>query len=334
MNGMPKHVSNTSLKEKVQVYFRLAVRSKWLFLVSTMLLPFSSNFFTNAIEPGALFNITSWSSAAYMYFLICVIFLIVQLAHSRELLSSINDYQEDRMQLITPKLLEMLLQIQTFSTERKFELTQKPKFLSSIEEASNIWGFKLIAQETCLYVRDLALVFDEEAQFRVTFFQRCEVEHRDSLQMIGHAAEAGYQQSSLYKTFPLQGELLPGMAKPHFHTRIVRADPEDSEVLERIVILADNAEVRASFCFDGRSEERELTICQYIGIPVFTADNQIIGLLQIDTDKPNCFGDNKETIRAWAEHLFLPFAVDLADVYEEERLLAAVHDYFNLNSLP
>ena len=87
--------------------------------------------------------------------------------------------------------------------------------------------------------------------------------------------------------------------KMHYHLKIFM------ENKPRVRILNGNEEILKNFIIESDEDDRVSKIEQYIGIPIF-CDNEVISLLQIDTDCRNLFGKTIEEIEEFAEN-FQPF---------------------------
>lgn len=93
-----------------------------------------------------------------------------------------------------------------------------------------------------------------------------------------------------------------------------------------IHICHNKETVKKDFHFIEDSKTREEQICQYIGIPLFTARKKIELLLQIDVSKPNVFGKTYEDVLKVAENIFYPYIALLNKAYERDLIFNEYYD--------
>lgn len=182
--------------------------------------------------------------------------------------------------------------------------------ISSLREA---FGFQTMAMQIC---HELYRVLHEHlgiTNHTVTVYQRFDKTATNCVcKMIAYGNQ--YQRESLSYSKEYS---IPTTCNDHtpYHSRIF------CENSDEIRLLVDQTEIRSKFHFHKNCEEREKAIQQYIGIPMKARGQDIVFVLQVDSDVANCFGSDKETMRSLANAIIYPYASLLSMYYEMDRLL-------------
>lgn len=152
---------------------------------------------------------------------------------------------------------------------------------------------------------------NEKDDVYVTVYQRI---NTNSCKMIAYSAD--HEVSNYGIEYPIPAPCDDDLfGKIEYHSYVFHSEKKE------ITSFHTHELVMGAFVIHGNSEDREGNIQQYICIPISPAKLGVTFLLQVDTNIPNFFGDNKKAVNDFAKNVIYPFAQLLHMAYEQSRMI-------------
>lgn len=92
------------------------------------------------------------------------------------------------------------------------------------------------------------------------------------------------------------------------------------------IIIHRKANMKGNFEILEMSKEREEKICQYVGIPIKTNNNNVICVLQVDVSEEKILGNNYKDVKFFADNILKPFSSILYNAYERDCVINTLYD--------
>lgn len=171
--------------------------------------------------------------------------------------------------------------------------------------------FQSAACLVCETLRDTLSKNEEKDDVYVTVFQKTSP---DKCKMIAYSVNYEVSSYGVEYDIPSQNEE-DLFGKIEYHSYVFYSG------IKEITTFHTHELVMKAFVIHSNSEEREKNIQQFICIPISPAKLGVTFLLQVDTNVPNFFGDNKKAVDDFAKNIIFPFAQILHMAYEQSRMI-------------
>lgn len=188
--------------------------------------------------------------------------------------------------------------------------TQEKKNKDILEKLDRI-DFQSAAFVVCQTLCSYLSKNEEKDDVYVTVYQRI---NTDSCKMIAHSADHEVSNYGIkyHIPAPCDDDLF---GKIEYHSYVFHIGNKEITSFHTHELVMD------AFVIHDKSKDREEDIQQYICIPISPAKLGVTFLLQVDTNIPNFFGDNKKAVNDFAKNVVFPFAQLLHMVYEQSRMI-------------
>lgn len=258
---------------------------------------------------------------AFQYFGVFFWITIIVYCLAVVLIAWANRYQKEKMnetRLLKQALLGIDVVLRTWGVKmqkcaKKMKTLSLPTDRVAIEKILTETDFQAAAFTVCEKLCDNLSKYCDNDNVYITVYQKFEEQGELKCKMV---AFSGNHEPSTYSdryTIPKYSEDLFGVIE--YHTFVFAANKTD------ISTFCNPMEVETAFVLHEKSRKREEKIQQYICVPIAPAKLGVTFLLQIDTDVPNLFGRDKETVEKFAKIAIYPFAQFLHMMYEQSRTI-------------
>lgn len=189
-------------------------------------------------------------------------------------------------------------------------------------EINSIADFQTLSFDICKELYTFVSNNCKCEESEITIFQRfTDDEGKDFVTMIAYKNSQNRQPATYGEKFYLNSK----KKKQPVFVDIFK------DVNAEVKILHSKKYVKKEFNYLNSSKSREEKICQYIGIPIRTNRKKVEILLQIDVSQKRVFGMRYNTVKTFAEDIFLPFANLLYCSYERDLVLNKFYDVLEEN---
>ena len=232
-----------------------------------------------------------------------------------------NRYQKEKMnetRLLKQALLGIDVVLRAWGVKMQ-KCAKKIKNLSlstdrvAIEKILTETDFQAAAFTVCEKLCDsLSRHYDNDNVY-ITVYQKFEEKGELMCKMV--AFSGNHEPSTYCNKYPIPKYSENLFGKIEYHTFVFSANKTD------ISTFCDPTEIKDAFVLHEKARQREEKIQQYICVPIAPAKLGVTFLLQIDTDVPDLFGKDKETVERFAKIAIYPFAQFLHMMYEQARTI-------------
>lgn len=183
----------------------------------------------------------------------------------------------------------------------------------AIDKTLSETDFQAAAFTVCEKLCDSLSKYCDDDSVYITLYQKYEENGIFKCKMIAFSGNHEPSSYGAIYTIPEYDEGLRG--KVEYHTLMFAENKTD------ISTFCNHEEITKAFVLHEASRSREEKIQQYICVPIAPAKLGVTFLLQIDTDVPDLFGKDHETVDRFAKIAIYPFAQFLHMIYEQARTI-------------